>query len=115
MKTSRRIARATSKAQREFRHYCSGYRRAAREQGVNPAERFTWLRTPQHGRSVVGQGLLTWTKERNPVDAHDAALRVLGQWAPGLHIDMLAARAELQRMFAAGGKRAPYFRVRHFR
>ena len=113
MKTSRRTARSTSKAQREFRHYCSAYRLDARQQNVAPIERYTWLRTVAHG-TAYGAGLLAWMDNSNPLDAHEAALRVLAQYAPGLmRVDPLELRADLHRVMAATGKRAPYVRLRH--
>lgn len=113
--TSRRIARTQDLAAATFRHYHSQYRRDAREQGVESGEgaRYRWLTTVPR-ESAIGAGLLAFAGAgRAPVDLHDAALRVLAQYAPGLQMDVLALRAQFVAVMAAAGRRAPYSRLCH--
>lgn len=96
-----------SRARAEFIHYCSAYRAAAHEFGIKRESFYSWLATPEYlGKPGIhiGAGLLTWAGCRKPVSAHDAALRVLAGWAPGLiGVDVLEVRASL----AAQGYRWP--------
>lgn len=118
--TPARVRKAHSLAQLEFAHYHSAYRRAAREQGIAPTGRFEWLTSPAKRNElerkfghVTGAALLAWSGHRPPVDAHDAALRVLASYAPGLRLDCLVVRAELARIMAACGRPVPYIRCAH--
>jgi len=119
MTESRRVRRARTLAAREFFHYHSAYRRAAREADVAPSARWNWLcryeirnALERAGRPTTGAGLLAFNGCRAPVDAHDAALRTLAQWTPGTQRpDMLESRAAFVRGMAACGQRAPYLRV----
>ncbi|HEY1129173.1 MAG TPA: hypothetical protein VGF12_07200 [Roseateles sp.] len=83
----------------DYVHFCSAYRAAAHEYGIPREKFYSWLATMDYRDKPgihTGAGLLMWSGCRAPISAHDAALRVLAGWAPGLiGVDLLQARANL--------------------
>lgn len=99
--TKRQAPRRTYRgglARANFIWYCSAYRRAAREYGIGKDKFFAWLATFEYRDKPgihTGAGLLAYTACRQPVDPHDAALRTLAGFAPGLGLDKLQQRQRL--------------------